>query len=76
MNYVSFVVKNFLLEQNELPHMIYCSDYNPEQWTGSTWQEDARLMQEAGVNLVSLGIFSWVKLEPLTGVSISPGSTN
>jgi beta-galactosidase len=28
------------------------------------WAEDARLMQEAGVNLVSLGIFSWSRLEP------------
>ncbi|HLA43768.1 MAG TPA: beta-galactosidase, partial [Aggregatilineales bacterium] len=29
--------------------------------------EDARLMQEAGVNCVSLGIFSWSKLEPQAG---------
>ena len=43
------------------PHMIYGGDYNPDQWPEETWQEDARLMQEAGVNLVSLGIFSWVK---------------
>lgn len=49
------------------PHMIYGGDYNPEQWTEETWPEDARLMQEAGVNLVSLGIFSWTKLEPRSG---------
>jgi len=46
------------------PHMIYGGDYNPDQWPEETWQEDVRLMQEAGVNLVSLGIFSWSKLEP------------
>ena len=40
------------------PHIFYGGDYNPDQWTPETWQEDARLMQEAGVNLVSLGIFS------------------
>lgn len=45
-------------------HMIYGGDYNPDQWPEETWQEDARLMREAGVNLVSLGIFSWSKLEP------------
>ncbi|KAB8143780.1 beta-galactosidase [Chloroflexia bacterium SDU3-3] len=48
-------------------HMAYGGDYNPEQWPEETWQEDVRLMQEAGVNLVSLGIFSWAKLEPTPG---------
>ena len=46
------------------PHIMYGGDYNPEQWTPDIWQEDVRLMQEAGVNLVSLGIFAWAKLEP------------
>jgi beta-galactosidase len=45
-------------------HMIYGGDYNPDQWPEEIWLEDARLMREAGVNLVSLGIFSWSKLEP------------
>lgn len=43
-------------------------DYNPEQWDRDVWTEDIRLMQEAGVNLVSLGIFSWALLEPSEGV--------
>jgi beta-galactosidase len=34
-------------------------DYNPEQWTEDVWIEDMKLMSKAGVNLVSLGIFSW-----------------
>ncbi len=50
------------------PHILYGGDYNPDQWTPDIWQEDARLMQEAGVNLVSLGIFSWTKMEPKPGV--------
>jgi beta-galactosidase len=50
------------------PHMLYGGDYNPEQWPEETWLEDAHLMQDAGVNLVSLGIFSWAKLEPQSGV--------
>jgi beta-galactosidase len=49
------------------PHVAYGGDYNPEQWTPDTWQEDARLMQEAGVNRVTLGVFSWGKLEPTPG---------
>ncbi|MBP2412927.1 beta-galactosidase [Arthrobacter stackebrandtii] len=42
----------------------YGGDYNPEQWSRETWVEDISLMQEAGINLVSIGIFSWVLLEP------------
>jgi beta-galactosidase len=51
----------------KVPHMIYGGDYNPEQWPEEIWEEDVRLMREAGVNLVSLGIFSWAKLEPRPG---------
>jgi beta-galactosidase len=47
--------------------MFYGGDYNPEQWPEDVWREDARLMREAGVNLVSLGVFSWAFLEPLPG---------
>lgn len=51
-----------------IPHLIYGGDYNPDQWPEDVWLEDARLMREAGVNLVSLGIFSWAKLEPSDGI--------
>lgn len=49
---------------DKVPHILYGGDYNPEQWPEEVWKEDVRLMREAGVNLVSLGIFSWAKLEP------------
>ena len=49
------------------PHFMHGGDYNPDQWPEEVWLEDARLMREAGVNLVSLGIFSWSKLEPRPG---------
>jgi beta-galactosidase len=50
--------------------LLYGGDYNPEQWheTPEVWDEDMRLMREAGVNTVSLGIFSWVTIEPEEGV--------
>jgi beta-galactosidase len=44
--------------------LAYGGDYNPEQWPESTWTEDMRLMREAGVNLVSLGVFAWAWLQP------------
>ncbi|MCD0480836.1 beta-galactosidase [Streptacidiphilus sp. ASG 303] len=47
--------------------IAYGGDYNPEQWPRETWREDARLMQEAGVNLVTVGVFSWAWVEPAPG---------
>jgi beta-galactosidase len=47
--------------------LFYGGDYNPEQWPEEVWREDVRLMQEAGVNMVTLGVFSWALLEPEPG---------
>jgi beta-galactosidase len=47
--------------------LTYGGDYNPEQWPEEVWTQDVRLMQEAGVNLVSVGIFSWALLQPEPG---------
>jgi beta-galactosidase len=51
-----------------LDAIAYGGDYNPEQWPEEVWLEDVRLMREAGVNLVSVGLFSWALLEPAEGV--------
>ncbi|MFC9504308.1 beta-galactosidase [Streptomyces sp. NPDC057002] len=51
-----------------LTRLAFGGDYNPEQWPESVWQEDVRLMREAGVTMVSVGIFSWALLEPSPGV--------
>jgi len=48
--------------------MYYGGDYNPEQWPEEVWEEDVRLMREARVNLVSVGIFSWARIQPEEGV--------
>ncbi|GAA4265599.1 beta-galactosidase [Frondihabitans peucedani] len=42
-------------------------DYNPEQWPAEVWPEDVSLMNRAGVNLASVGIFSWARIEPRDG---------
>ena len=47
-----------------VPRPAYGADYNPEQWDRATWKDDVRLMREAGVNLVSLGVFAWSWIEP------------
>ena len=57
-----------LLSDDGTPRIGFGGDYNPEQWDPSVWAEDVALMKEAGVNLVSVGIFSWALLEPTEGV--------
>jgi beta-galactosidase len=41
--------------------------YYPEQWPESYWEEDARRMQECGVNTVRMGEFGWALMEPREG---------
>ncbi len=50
-----------------LDALAYGGDYNPDQWSEDTWQEDVRLMKQAGVNLVSLPVFSWPLIEKTPG---------
>ena len=46
------------------PRIGYGADYNPEQWPRSVWDDDVAAMRAAGVNIVSLAIFSWARLQP------------
>ncbi|WP_125773212.1 beta-galactosidase [Antribacter gilvus] len=47
--------------------LAYGGDYNPEQWPLDVQLEDIELMREAGVNLLSVAIFSWATIEPREG---------
>ncbi len=49
------------------PAFLHGGDYNPDQWTPEVWTEDMRLMKLAHCNAMSVGIFSWVHLEPEEG---------
>ena len=53
----------------KFPHLIHGADYNPEQWRNvkGVWDEDMRLMKLANCNEMTVGIFSWAKLEPKEG---------
>lgn len=48
---------------------LHGGDYNPEQWLDrpDILLEDVRLMKKAGMNCVTLGVFSWSTLEPAEG---------
>lgn len=49
--------------------LLHGGDYNPEQWLErpEILEEDIILMKEAGINCVTLGVFSWSMLEPEEG---------
>ncbi|MFI6498836.1 beta-galactosidase [Nonomuraea typhae] len=50
-----------------VPGLLFGGDYNPEQWPEEVWAEDMRLMAEAGVNMATVAVFSWSRLEPRRG---------
>jgi len=50
---------------------LHGADYNPEQWIKykrEVWKQDMERAKQAGVNELSVGIFSWSFLEPEDGV--------
>ena len=51
------------------PKFLHGGDYNPDQWLNcpEILERDVQLMQQAHVNCVSVGIFSWALLEPEEG---------
>lgn len=51
----------------KVDEVVFGGDYNPEQWPRAVWDEDVALMRSAGVNLVSIGVFSWSLIEPREG---------
>lgn len=52
----------------KLPFIYFGGDYNPDQWPEDIWKEDMRLFKLAGINMLTLPVFSWAKLEPSEGV--------
>jgi beta-galactosidase len=47
--------------------MFVGADYYPEHWPHERWETDAKLMQEAGFNVVRLAEFAWQNMEPEEG---------
>ena len=50
--------------------LLHGADYNPEQWLHAPdiLARDIEYMKQTGCNVMSVGIFSWAKLEPQEGV--------
>ncbi|WP_034458046.1 beta-galactosidase [Buttiauxella noackiae] len=54
----------------KLPALLHGADYNPEQWENypGIIDKDISMMKQAKCNVMSVGIFSWAKLEPHEGL--------
>ncbi|MEU0943167.1 beta-galactosidase [Streptomyces canus] len=42
----------------------YGGDYNPEQWPAEVWDADHRLFTRAGIDTLTVGVFSWSLTQP------------
>ncbi|MGB3858661.1 MAG: beta-galactosidase [Ornithinimicrobium sp.] len=47
--------------------LLFGGDYNPEQWSPETLEQDIDLMTEAGFTMATVGVFGWALLEPEPG---------
>lgn len=50
-----------------LETLAYGAEHSPQQWLEPVWREDVRLMREAGVTMIGLGMRTWARLEPQPG---------
>jgi beta-galactosidase len=50
-----------------MPGLYIGAAYYPEHWPEARWQDDLRLMLDAGLNVGRMGEFAWSTLEPASG---------
>jgi len=49
------------------PPILLGTAWYPEQWPESRWDADLELMEKAGIHMVRVGEFAWVRMEPAEG---------
>ena len=52
-----------MVEYEKITKIPYGGDYNPEQWSEDSWEEDMRLLKLAHIDIVTLNVFSWAMLQ-------------
>jgi beta-galactosidase len=65
---VSFAARGQISEKNGGIVMWFGGDYYPEQWDQETIEKDFQLMEKMRVSALTVGVFSWTKMEPEEGV--------
>ncbi|GAP50434.1 beta-galactosidase [Streptomyces azureus] len=46
------------------PKIPYGGDYSPEQWPETVWDDDHRLFTRAGIDTLTVGVFTWSLTQP------------
>jgi beta-galactosidase len=44
--------------------VLFGGDYNPEQWPEEVWTRDYQLFDAAGIDTVTVGVFTWALTQP------------
>lgn len=57
-------VKKRIFPGEKITKLPFGGDYNLEQWPEEIWEEDMRLFRLAGIDCVTLNVFSWAALQP------------
>ncbi len=52
-----------MINSDKINKIVYGGDYNPEQWTEDIWLMDMKLFKLAGIDIVTLNVFSWAALQ-------------
>jgi len=53
-----------MINDPKVKKVLYGGDYNPEQWSIEERNRDMELLPQAGIDTVTLNVFSWAKLQP------------
>ncbi len=53
-----------MMINGKLPKMWYGGDYNPEQWDDATMEEDIRMFKLADIDVATVNVFSWARIQP------------
>ena len=61
-------MKEYLSFNEGLKKIPHGGDYNPEQWPEEVWQTDMEMFKEAGIDCLTLNVFSWASLQPSENV--------
>lgn len=51
-----------------IPKVAFGGDYTPEQWPEKVWADDHRLFDAAGIDTLTLGVFTWALVQPAEDV--------
>lgn len=53
-----------MIPYEKIGKIAYGGDYNPEQWPKEVWAQDMEMLRDAGIDTVTLNVFSWASLQP------------